>query len=572
VVVHGFMTKLLRLARVHIWGLLLLAVAIAGSTIAVRAWTKNHPGAMTVLESQAMDMNAMKPPVGAVPVVTETVQPGPFMSAVTYTGSVAPFQEQDIYPRVEGWITDFRTYNGDRVSQGQLLAVIDSPDLQSRAAAASAGSVAAAADVPGAKSNVERMAAEKSVAQEELQSAKADLARAKAMLASAEQGVVQRQKELKSARANNDYWSAEIAREKRLLKSGAVSQQEYQSERAQATSAEAEVGSKQAMLTAARADVDVAKAEIAGKESGLRAAASMVKAAEAALAASRQEAKKSSAMARQASAEARTAAILAQYRYIRAPFAGKVTLRYQSPGQFVTPSTAILNVVQIDRVRLQANVADKDIARIKVGDPITAHFDKDPGLVVNGRVTSVSPLADELARTAVVEAIVPNPGNKLVPGDAVKLRIGTSRLPDAMSVPLSAIVHRDGGAAVWIVRTEAPKGKRQYYCTMHPEVVSDKPGTCPKCLMALVPKTTGGAKKAHLVMVETGASDGRRVAITKGLCDGDEVIYDGNTYLREGDSVFPTKPGAEAPPPMPAAPAMPGTDHTGHDMHGMPGM
>jgi hypothetical protein len=30
--------------------------------------------------------------------------------------------------------------------------------------------------------------------------------------------------------------------------------------------------------------------------------------------------------------------------------------------------------------------------------------------------------------------------------------------------------------------------KVQYTCTMHPEVVSDKPGSCPKCGMALVEK------------------------------------------------------------------------------------
>jgi rRNA maturation endonuclease Nob1 len=34
-----------------------------------------------------------------------------------------------------------------------------------------------------------------------------------------------------------------------------------------------------------------------------------------------------------------------------------------------------------------------------------------------------------------------------------------------------------------------PAAKVQYTCTMHPEVLSDKPGKCPKCGMTLVKKT-----------------------------------------------------------------------------------
>ena len=38
--------------------------------------------------------------------------------------------------------------------------------------------------------------------------------------------------------------------------------------------------------------------------------------------------------------------------------------------------------------------------------------------------------------------------------------------------------------------TAKPKGK--YYCTMHPEVTSDKPGTCSKCGMDLAERDTTG--------------------------------------------------------------------------------
>jgi multidrug efflux pump subunit AcrA (membrane-fusion protein) len=395
------------------------------------------------------------------------------------------------------------------------------------------------------------------------------------MVAAAEKSVIQRQKEVKSAKANLEYWNAEIAREERLLKSGAVSVAEYQSEKAQATVAEAEYENKQAMLEEAQANVEAARADVAGKQSMISVANQRTSAASAALTGAGYEVRQKAAMARQAGAMVATAVTVDQYRYIRAPFAGSVTKRYVSPGQFVTPSTAVASIVQMDSVRLQANVSDRDIDGIKVGAPVVAHFPKDPNLVINAKVTSVSPLADQASRTAVVEAMVPNAGHKLVPGDAVTLDIAVSGNADAISVPSSAIVAKDAMSAVWIARSEDIKGKMQYYCTMHPEVVSDKPGDCPKCLMKLVPKTSDGDKKAHLVMVTTGSSSGDRIEITSGLKDGDEVIYRGNTYLKEGDTVFPTEWTADGPKQMPNAPGMgdmPGMKSGSDKMDNMPGM
>lgn len=564
-----------RLLKQHFWGVLLLVVLLIGSAITVRVWKAKHPGAMTVLESQSMDMTVVKPPVGAAPVATEVVHLGAFTSKVTYTGSVAPLQEQVIYPRVEGWLKGFSVYNGDKVSRNQLIAVVDSPDLQSKLAEAAAGRAAAASEVPKAQFGVAQMAAERAAAQGEVQTAKSELARAKAMVAASRKAVTQREKEAQSAKANLDYWKAEIKREEHLLKAGAVSVQEYQSEQAQSVAAQAEYENKLAMLEEAKANVQAAQADAAGKQSMVGVASQRVSAAEAALSGASADVRQKAAMYRQAGAMVATASTIDRYRYVRAPFAGLVTRRISSPGQFVTPSTPIVSVVQIDRVRLQANVSDKDLAGIRVGAPVVARFDKDPKLVIDAVVTSISPLADQSSRTATVEALVPNPGHKLVPGDAVTMDIAVSGSSEVISVPSGAIVQKDGMPAVWVVRTEAHKGKTIYYCTMHPEVTSGKPGKCYKCHMDLVPKTSGGNKKAHLVMVTTGSSSGDRIAVLSGLADGDEVIYQGNTYLKEGDTVFPTQWTADGPKQMPNAPGMenmPGMDKGSGDMKDMPGM
>ena len=576
------MSSLIRLLKEHFWGALLLVVLLIGSSIAVRTWKAKHPGAMSVLESQAMDMTVMKPPVGAVPVATEIVHLGQFTAKVTYTGSVAPLQEQIVYPRVEGYLKNLSVYNGDRVSGNQLIAIVDSPDLQSKVAEASAGQAAATSEIPTAQYNVARMSAERAAAQGEIQSAKSELTRANAMVAAAEKGVAQRQQDVKSAKANLGYWNAEIAREERLLKSGAVSAQEFQSEQAQATAAEAEYENKQAMLEEAKANVEAALSDVAGKQSAISVATQRAAAASAALTGAGYEVRQKAAMARQAGAMVVTAATVDQYRYVRAPFAGTVTKRYVSPGQFVTPSTAVASIVQMDHVRLQSNVSDRDIDGIKIGASVVAHFAKDPNLVITAKVTSISPLADQASRTAAVEALVPNPNHKLVPGDAVTLDIAVSGSSEAISVPSNAIVQKDGMDAVWIARSEAPKGKMLYTCTMHPEIIRDKPGDCPICHMKLVPKTSGGAKKAHLVMVTAGPSSGDRVEIISGLKDGDEVIYQGNTYLQEGDTVLATRWGPDGPEKMPDAPGMesgsgnmdnmPGMDKGSSDMNDMPGM
>ena len=57
-------------------------------------WKLRRPGQMTVVEALAMEMEAMKPPEGILPVATEIVKPRPFEVAVTYTGTVAPFNEE----------------------------------------------------------------------------------------------------------------------------------------------------------------------------------------------------------------------------------------------------------------------------------------------------------------------------------------------------------------------------------------------------------------------------------------------------------------------------------------------
>jgi multidrug efflux pump subunit AcrA (membrane-fusion protein) len=100
---------------------------------------------MSVVEALAMEMEAMKPPEGVLPVATEIVKPRPFEVAVTYTGTVVPLNEELVIARVTGRLTWMPYYAGDRIRKGQLVARLDNAggEYAAREAEAAYGALAA---------------------------------------------------------------------------------------------------------------------------------------------------------------------------------------------------------------------------------------------------------------------------------------------------------------------------------------------------------------------------------------------------------------------------------------------
>jgi RND family efflux transporter MFP subunit len=594
-----------------LWGLTAVVVATLGAVAIVRAYKK--PGQMTVLEG--MNMNtAIGAGPGTTPVAVETVRLAPFEARVTYTGTIAPYAEQNVFPRVEGYLRDFSVYAGDRVRAGEVLVRLEAPDLGRKVAEARYGSVAARQDVAVSQAEVTRLERERRTAEAELSAAQSEregarsqqraahqaiqeahdmlqvkqaaLQQAVQQVNTAEAGQRQAEKGVVSAQASVTYWQAELRRILALLKEGAVSQQEAQSEQAQHDAAvaafeqaQAKVDETKAAVEAARANVAQMRADVAAAQSRVeqaiaaaesataavtnrqamaRAARLKVDAAQATVEKSRREVGQRQSMADQSQAALATARTFESFRNVVAPFSGTVTRRLVSPGTLVNPTTAILTIVQIDRVRLQANVAEADLPNIRVGAPVRAHtLGGAPSPLrgrgappaervvrgeVSARVTSVFPQADPTTRTAVVEAVVANPGQRLIPGKYVTMEISTSPRGEALTVPNRAIM-RQGG---------------EPYAEGQPFVWVAVPGR-------------DGIFTSALRKVTLGPTDGQRTALRAGLKPGDQVIYAGNESLKEGDLVLPspwTETGpAELPKPAPggAMPGMPG-------MEGMPGM
>jgi multidrug efflux pump subunit AcrA (membrane-fusion protein) len=343
----------------------------------------------------AMDMSMrISAGASAFPVVLTPVERSAVRGTVTYTGSVAAFNEEEVYPRVTGRIIEMPVYPGDTVRPGQVLARLDDVELTSRVREA------------------EAMAATARAGREQME----------ADLAAARQGVVQMERELAMVEAEAAYTAGVRQRAERLVASGAIARQEYENDRAMAVSAEAK-------RDAARAKLDQARAMETAARKKLDAAESMVA---------------------QSAAAASTARIVRDYVTITAPAGGHVVKRLVAPGVLVQPGMPILKLAQIDRVRLQANVGERDLGSIQIGAPVTVTT--TGRRAVAARVTSVFPFIDQGPRTAVVEAVIDNRDRSLLPGQYVSMEFVTGERGAALTVPRSAVRFMAGKTHAWVAR------------------------------------------------------------------------------------------------------------------------
>lgn len=497
--IHGVeRDELLMRRRVSVWrrigrtGATLLGL---GLIVAAGAWAY-YANVVSGRPTLAMTMQ-VSGSAAAFPVALAPVERRAITRTVTYTGSVAPFAEEDIYPRVMGRIVEMPVYPGDAVRSGQVVVRLDDVELGSRVREAAAAATAAEANLAQMEADV--VAARHGVTQmdRELDMTVADVAVAR-------DGVTQMEKELAMVEAEAEYQEQLAAREERLFRTGAVSRQDVENARAMVASARAKVAAARAKVSQANAMVTSAQAKV----DAARARAEQAKAMEASALRKRDA---MAAMATMSRAQLRTAEVVRDYVTIVASSPGYVVKRLVAPGVLVQPGMAILKIAQVDRVRLQANVGEKDVASIRVGAPVTVTT-ADGRAPVAARVTAVFPFVDQGPRTAVVEALVDNPGRRFLPGQYVTMEFVTGERTEALSVPRGAVARLGGNARVWIV-------------------------------------ADGRAQPRE---VTTGLENPERVEITRGLRGDERVVARGHEPLYAGARVSDAGNAASGPGPAPA--------------------
>jgi RND family efflux transporter MFP subunit len=187
---------------------------------------------------------------------------------------------------------------------------------------------------------------------------------------------------------------------------------------------------------------------------------------------------------------------LQDYRMVVAPFEGVITLRNVDVGALVNSgSTMLFRIAQMDELRTFINVPQAYANSIRVGQAATLTVSNLPGRMFPGTVARTSEALDPSSRTLLAEIHVPNSARLLLPGMYTQVDFKAPRFDPPLVVPSDALIVRDNGAQVAVVR----------------------PGNT-----------------LHLVKIQAGRDYGDRVEVLGGLNEGDTVVTNPGDIAREG--------------------------------------
>jgi RND family efflux transporter MFP subunit len=153
-------------------------------------------------------------------------------------------------------------------------------------------------------------------------------------------------------------------------------------------------------------------------------------------------------------AESRAALALARSALadteIAAPFDGLLLERLAAPGDYLSTGASVATLIQVDPLRLRAEVPERDAPRVRAGLELRARLDgEDRALSV--RVARVAPAIAPRSRMLTLEADVPNPEGALRAGAFARVEIVLQPLERALAIPEEALVSFAGVDKVFVV-------------------------------------------------------------------------------------------------------------------------
>jgi membrane fusion protein, heavy metal efflux system len=138
---------------------------------------------------------------------------------------------------------------------------------------------------------------------------------------------------------------------------------------------------------------------------------------------------------------------------VTAPISGTVVVLKKSPGEEVHAGEAILEIVALDRVWVEAPVFEKDLGRVKKDVAAIFTTAAFPDKEFQGRLVSIGSVVDEQSRAATAVFEVNNASGDLKLGMQANLRLGVGTKTKVLLVPKESLLDNEGKKIVYVLRT-----------------------------------------------------------------------------------------------------------------------
>jgi len=492
----------------------------------------------------------------ALPVVSvSTPKSSVGASEVTLPSSIQAIDQTNLNARTSGYLVQRFVDIGSKVKQGQVLAVIQSPELDQQVSQSAAdiarmqaGLGQATADmsrsqaaISGTRSEQTRNEAQISQEQANLLHLQARLQQAQAAANVDKAKVKEATQRLEGARADLNRAHVEEAIAKKTLdrwraleKADAVAGQEVDEKEAEWESNKAKVDAASAAESSAEADVEAARetvnsgnAEVAAANADIQSGRQRINAARSAYSSSQSnvEAAKAGLAATRSSIDAAKAAVdssqanlrrveaLQSFEKITAPFSGVITARNVDVGDLINPGSggsgandqgnsvtksALFGLAKTDVLRAEVNVPEDQVSSIRQGQMAEIAVSEFPGKSFPGQVFNVSGALDTGSRTLLVEVRIPNAAGLLKPGMYGAVKFLGSKGQRTLTIPANSLMFDASGTRVAVVQPD---------------------GT------------------VHYIAVKPGRDFGGEIEILEGLKGDERVVTNPDDSLTEGTKV-----------------------------------
>jgi membrane fusion protein (multidrug efflux system) len=139
---------------------------------------------------------------------------------------------------------------------------------------------------------------------------------------------------------------------------------------------------------------------------------------------------------------------------ITASFDGVTGDRKVSIGQFVNQGTLLTTLIKQDPMKAEFNIPERFLGQLKEAQGIEVTVAAYPDEIFKGEVYFIDPQVDELNRTALIKAKIPNPDGKLVRGMFANLNLIVSIRSEALVVPETALIMKSDDVFVFTVDSD----------------------------------------------------------------------------------------------------------------------